>query len=66
MKHHIHLKVKEIREDGRDAVYNLDGILRIIRGSSFDGTISVEYEGTQDEHACLPKLVAHLKSTFRL
>ena len=66
VKHHIHLKVKEIRDDGRDAHYDLDGILRIIRGSSFDGTISVEYEGTQDEDACLPKLVAHLKSTFRL
>ncbi len=64
VKHHVHLKVKEIREDGRDARFDLDGILRIIRGSGFDGTISVEYEGTQDETVVLPRLIGWLKAAL--
>ncbi len=62
VQHHVHLKVKEIRDDGRDAVYDLDGILRIIRASRFNGTISVEYEGKQDETVVLPRLVGWLQS----
>jgi sugar phosphate isomerase/epimerase len=66
VKHHVHLKVKEIREDGRDNSYDLDGILLIIRGSRFDGTISIEYEGTQDELTHLPKLVSYVRSTLKV
>ena len=64
VKHHVHLKVGEIREDGRDNLYDLDAILGVIRKSGFAGTISIEYEGVQDEYTCLPKLVTYLKSTL--
>ncbi len=62
VKHHVHLKASETREDGRDAVHDFDGILAIIRKAGFGGTISIEYEGSQDEYVCLPRIAAYLKS----
>jgi sugar phosphate isomerase/epimerase len=64
VKHHVHLKVKEIRDDGRDARFDLDAILGVVRNSGFSGVISIEYEGTQDELAVLPKLTGWLKRTL--
>ena len=62
VKHHVHLKASETREDGRDSVHDFDEILAIIRRSGFGGTLSIEYEGSQDEYVCLPRIVAYLKS----
>jgi sugar phosphate isomerase/epimerase len=65
-KHHVHLKAREISDDGRDAAFDLDAVLGIIKGSGYSGVISIEYEGTQDELTVLPKLVAYLKRTLGL
>ncbi len=65
VKHHVHLKVRDIRDDGRDGHFDLDAILAIIRTSGFSGVMSMEYEGTQDEMTVLPKLVAWLERTLQ-
>jgi len=62
VKHHVHLKASETREDGRDEVHDFDSILAVLRSNGFGGSISIEYEGTQDEYVCLPRIVAYLKS----
>jgi sugar phosphate isomerase/epimerase len=61
VKHHVHLKAGQIKEDGRDASYDFDAILAILKKSGFAGNLSIEYEGTQDESVCLPRIVAYLK-----
>jgi sugar phosphate isomerase/epimerase len=63
VKHHVHLKAGEIREDGRDASYDFDATLAILKRSGFDGSLSIEYEGSQDELVCLPRIVQYLKSS---
>lgn len=58
---HIHLKCREIGEDGSDRAFDLVKILDMIKASSFSGNISIEYEGTQDELSVLPKLVKFVR-----
>jgi L-ribulose-5-phosphate 3-epimerase len=62
VKHHVHLKAGDIREDGRDRTYDFDATLDILEKAGFAGTLSIEYEGTQDEFDCLPRIVSYLKS----
>jgi sugar phosphate isomerase/epimerase len=62
VKHHVHLKAGDIREDGRDRKYDFDATLAILEKHGFHGSLSIEYEGTQDEFDCLPRLVSYLKS----
>lgn len=61
-KRHIHLKCREIRPDGRDAAFDLDAVLDIVTGSGFSGNLSIEYEGTQEEKAVLPRLVGFIRN----
>jgi sugar phosphate isomerase/epimerase len=61
-KRHVHLKARDIRADGRDATFDLDATLDALSNAGFDGSLSVEYEGTQDELDCLPRIVSYLKS----
>jgi sugar phosphate isomerase/epimerase len=65
VKHHVHLKAGEIKADGKDASYDFDAILAILKKSGFGGNLSIEYEGTQDELVCLPRVVAYLKSALK-
>ena len=58
---HIHLKCREIQEDGSDAAFDLARIVDLIRDGGFAGNLSLEYEGTQDEKAVLPRLVAFVR-----
>jgi sugar phosphate isomerase/epimerase len=62
VKHHVHLKCGDIREDGRDRNYDFDATLDILEKAGFSGSLSIEYEGTQDEFDCLPRIVSYLKS----
>lgn len=62
VKHHVHLKCGDIGEDGRDRKYDFDATLDILEKAGFGGTLSIEYEGTQDEFDCLPRIVSYLKS----
>jgi L-ribulose-5-phosphate 3-epimerase len=62
VKHHVHLKAGDIREDGRDRRYDFDATLDILEKAGFAGTLSIEYEGTQDEFDCLPRIVSYLNS----
>jgi sugar phosphate isomerase/epimerase len=64
VKRHVHLKAGRIAADGRDEVYDFDAILAVLRGSGFDGTISIEYEGAQDELSVLPRIVGYLKKAL--
>ena len=64
VKHHVHLKAGEILEDGRDASYDFDAILAILKKRGFDGSLSIEYEGSQDELVCLPRTVTYLRSSY--
>lgn len=59
---HIHLKCREIRDDGSDAAFDLAAIIDMIRKVGFDGNLSFEYEGTQDEKSVLPKLIHFVKT----
>ncbi|OHD75321.1 MAG: hypothetical protein A2177_16260 [Spirochaetes bacterium RBG_13_68_11] len=61
-KHHAHLKAGDILEDGRDKGYDFDAMLALLAKSGFRGSLSIEYEGTQDEFDCLPRIVSYLKS----
>jgi len=61
-KRHVHLKAGVIREDGRDSSYDFDAILAVLKKNGFDGALSIEYEGSQDESVCLPRIVAYLRS----
>ena len=62
VKHHVHLKSRDVREDGRDRTCDFDATLAILEKAGFDGSLSIEYEGTQDEFDCLPRIVSYLKS----
>ncbi|MHB1393688.1 MAG: sugar phosphate isomerase/epimerase family protein [Clostridia bacterium] len=61
VKKHIHLKINEINEEGKDNLYDLDKIISVIKTSGFEGSISLEYEGIQDEFVYIPKVVSYLK-----
>lgn len=58
---HIHLKCREIREDGSDAAFDLATILGMVKAAGFKGCVSLEYEGTQDEKTVLPQLVRFVR-----
>jgi len=60
-KRHVHLKARDIRADGRDAAFDFDTTLDLLDKAGFSGSLSVEYEGTQDEFDCLPRVVSYLK-----
>ncbi|MGA2974593.1 MAG: sugar phosphate isomerase/epimerase family protein [Spirochaetia bacterium] len=64
VKHHVHLKAGVTQEDGRDSAYDFDATLAILKKSGFNGSLSIEYEGTQDEYVCLPRIVTYLRSTI--
>lgn len=58
---HIHLKCKEILDDGSDAAFDLARIVDLIRDGGFAGNLSLEYEGIQDEKSVLPLLVGFVR-----
>ena len=61
-RRHIHLKCREIQENGSDSAFDLSGILAIVRSGKFTGNISIEYEGTQNELDVLPRLIKFVKA----
>jgi sugar phosphate isomerase/epimerase len=61
---HIHLKLNTIGDDGMDGVYDLPATLQLIKGAKFSGTLSLEYEGTQEEFDVLPKVLDYLKKAI--
>ncbi len=60
---HIHLKLRYIEDSGLDRFFDVPLILSIIKNSCFNGTLSMEYEGTQDPYDCIPKMVKFLKDS---
>jgi sugar phosphate isomerase/epimerase len=60
-KRHVHLKARDTQADGRDAAFDFDATLDLLASAGFDGSLSVEYEGTQEEFDCLPRIVSYLK-----
>ncbi|MCL2163089.1 MAG: sugar phosphate isomerase/epimerase [Oscillospiraceae bacterium] len=53
---HIHLKLNTIVGDGSDSVYDLPAIIDLIIKAGFTGSLSLEYEGVQEEYDVLPKV----------
>lgn len=45
----VRLKVNQVAEEGHDTAYDLPMILDVLTQSGYDGTLSIEYEGEQDE-----------------
>ena len=64
VKKYVHVKINEIKDDGKDNVYDLDTILNIIKKGGFEGFLSIEYEGNQDVFTYLPKVVNFIKNFF--
>lgn len=64
-KRHIHLKCRDIREDGGDNTFDLETILDRVKAGGFDGALSLEYEGTQDEKTVLPRLVSFVRNRLK-
>lgn len=63
---YVHLKAKDIAEDGQDARYPVDFVVNILKKQGFSGTLSIEYEGEQDPRACIPWLLARLRTLIAL
>lgn len=62
VKKHAHLKVNQVAEDGHDMLYDLPLILSILKESSYNGTLSIEYEGEQDEKVYIKKVTDYVRS----
>lgn len=62
VKKHAHLKINEVAEDGHDKMYDLDTILSILVKAEFHGTLSIEYEGEQDEKTYIKKVTEYVRS----
>ena len=58
---HAHLKINEVAEDGHDTLYDLPAILDILTAAGFDGTLSIEYEGEQDEKIYIKKVTDYVR-----
>lgn len=62
VKRHAHLKINQVAEDGHDTLYDLPGILDILVESGYDGSLSVEYEGEQDEKVYIKKVTDYVRA----
>lgn len=62
VKRHVHLKINEVAEDGHDMLYDLPAILDILTESGYDGTLSIEYEGEQDEKVYIKKVTDYVRA----
>lgn len=65
VKKHAHLKIADVAEDGHDTVYDLPSILDVLLQAGYEGTLSIEYEGTQDEKIYIKKVTDYVKSYIR-
>lgn len=65
VKRHVHLKCRDIRDDGSDNAFDLEKILSTVKGGGYNEVISIEYEGTQNERMVLPKLVKFVKDRVK-
>lgn len=65
VKKHVHLKVNQVAEDGHDTVYDLPLILEVLTQSGYDGTLSIEYEGEQDEKIYIKKVTDFVRACLQ-
>jgi len=61
-KKHIHLKIGNVTEDGSDEKHDIPAILDVISKAGFSGTLSIEYEGTQEEKKAVLRISRFVKS----
>lgn len=62
IKHHTHLKVNEVAEDGHDMLYDLPAIMDVLIDANLDCSLSIEYEGEQDEKIYIKKVTDYVRA----
>lgn len=62
---HIHAKFQGIDDKGRDTKFDYEKIFEILKRQKYNGFVSIEYEGQEDDFTAVPKIVGYLKSLFR-
>ena len=63
---HVHAKFLNIDEKGNDRILNYDKILNDLSEIAYNGFLSIEYEGTEDEFLAVPKVIDFLRGKLRL
>lgn len=61
VKKHAHLKINEVAEDGHDTMYDLPAILDVLKGAGYEGSLSIEYGGEQDEKIYIKKVTDYVR-----
>jgi L-ribulose-5-phosphate 3-epimerase len=59
---HVHAKLYDVDEEGRDRRLEWDRIMPILVAGGYRGFLSIEYEGAEDPRAALPRAVGYLRN----
>ncbi|MGB6894787.1 MAG: sugar phosphate isomerase/epimerase family protein [Dehalococcoidia bacterium] len=58
---HVHAKLYDVDEEGRDRRLDWERIMRILTDGGYRGFLSIEYEGAEDPRTALPRAVGYLR-----
>ncbi len=58
---HVHAKFMELDEKGNEKNIDYDTIFQLLRENNYNGYVSVEYEGEEEEFMAVPRAVNRIK-----
>jgi len=62
---HVHAKLYDLDDEGRDSKQDWRRILDILTAAGFKGALSIEYEGAEDPLKALPRGINYLANLMR-
>ena len=58
---HVHAKFRQVGADGRDRLVDHEAVVAELGRASYQGCLSVEYEGEEAPETAVPRAVAHMR-----
>jgi L-ribulose-5-phosphate 3-epimerase len=62
---HVHAKLYELDDRGTDKRLDWPAVIATLRAAGYRGFLSIEYEGSEDAEAAVPRGVSYLRRLFR-
>ena len=62
---HVHAKFYNLDEKGEEQNYDFKKVFRMLKDVRFNGYLSIEYEGEEEEHTAVPRAVSFLRRLVR-